>query len=65
MKNKLQKPKPKPFPARLRFRRSFLRLTQAQAAARLGVPVRTFEKWEIGAMLPDPFKQTALLEKLK
>lgn len=37
-------------------------LSQAAAAARVGVARRTWHKWEHGAMVPGPARMAALLE---
>lgn len=39
-------------------------LSQSQAAARIGVPVRSLQEWEQGRMVPDAFKQQSILDKL-
>jgi len=42
-----------------------LRLSQADAAARLGVPVRTLQNWEQGTRTPRGLALEALRAKLK
>jgi DNA-binding transcriptional regulator YiaG len=40
-------------------------LTQAEAAARLGVPLRTLQNWERGANAPRGLALAALKERMK
>ncbi len=54
----------KPAIALARWRRRH-RLTQVQAAARIGVNVRTLQTWEQGARQPRGFTLTSLLDKIK
>jgi DNA-binding transcriptional regulator YiaG len=46
---------PNPWPARLYALRQFYdRITQAEAAARIAAPTKTWENWEQGRRLPSP-----------
>jgi DNA-binding transcriptional regulator YiaG len=52
----------------LRFHRSKLDLSQAQAASLLEVPIRTYQSWELGSNSPNKITQrvvVAILEKVK
>lgn len=46
--------------AALKAYRSRYQLTQAQAAAALGIPLRTLQNWEIARYCPSAFAQAAL-----
>ena len=52
-------------PSQLKDRRHALRLTQKQAAAALGVALRTYQYWEASADRELPFLVEAGLEKLE
>jgi DNA-binding transcriptional regulator YiaG len=41
------------------------KLTQAAAATRLGVSLRTFQEWEQGRMAPRGFALSALMERIE
>jgi DNA-binding transcriptional regulator YiaG len=49
----------------LRAWRSRLELTQADAAERLGVPLRTLQGWEVARVAPRGYGRTALEKILK
>ena len=53
------------FSPKLKRARKRLGLSQTECAERLGISVRTFQDWEQAKHTPDPFKQTAILDKLK
>lgn len=48
------------FAARLRAHRRGLHLSQVEAAERLGVSVRTVQKWESGSAYPRPTFREAI-----
>ena len=49
----MAKRKPIDWPKRLDKLRKSLKLTQAEAAAKLGISVRTWQNWEQGRTRPD------------
>ena len=60
----------KTFAEKLRAQRAKLELSQAAAAgvvtaAGLRVSPRTWEKWELGTLNPEEFKQLEVLKRLK
>lgn len=54
-----------PWNKRIRKLRRCRDWTQADAAERLGVPLRTFQNWEQGRALPNQFTQDVIESKLK
>lgn len=56
--------KPKPITAELRRWRTARHLTQAQAAAKLGVTHRTLENWEQGTSAPRGLALAAIRKRL-
>lgn len=49
----------------LKAYRRRLKLSQSQAAERLGVPVRTLQDWELGRSQPRGLGRELLLERLR
>jgi DNA-binding transcriptional regulator YiaG len=52
------------FAAALRSWRKGRRLTQQDAARLLGVPLRTWQNWEIGWRTPPPYRQRLVIRAL-
>ena len=52
------------FAAMLREVRAKRKMTQVEAAKKLGIPTATLSNWEQGRNCPDKFKQIAVLAHL-
>src|SRR5713226_6310198 len=53
------------FAAALKAWRSTHKLSQSQAAERLGVPLKTLQNWEIARTKPQGFAESALLKMIR
>lgn len=53
-----------PFGQMVRYHRDRLRLTQRTLADRLGIPLCTIKRWEVGKSQPDPLKRRFVLQAL-